>query len=61
MAVSENQKKSRNKYDDKTYKKYPIKFRIEEYEALKYYCEGNGIPLNGFVRQVVMKAIKEEK
>lgn len=61
MALSESKAKSNKKFDDKTYKYCSIKFRIEEYERLKQYCKSHNISFNGFVREIVIDAINEEK
>ena len=61
MATSEKQAAARNKYDAKTYKYYPIKFKIEEFEELSDYCASKGVSLNGFAREILMKAIHDEK
>lgn len=61
MAVSKKQLESNKKSDAKYWTTRTIKFRKEEYKALKEYCETLGFPVNGFVRQVVMKSINYNK
>lgn len=59
MALSESKAKGNKKFDDKTYKYCSIKFRIEEFEQLKHYCNSHNISFNGFVRCAIMDALKE--
>lgn len=61
MAVSKAKLESNKKSMQKYWKNVGIKFRKEEYEALKEYCNTLGLPVNGFVRQVMMKAINYNK
>ena len=61
MALSEKKLASNKKYDQKNFKYYSIKFKKEEYEKLVQYCTENGLPINGFMRDVIMKAIDEKE
>lgn len=61
MAMSESRKRANRKYDKDNYKQQNVKMRIDEYNALHEYCNMLGLPINGFCRQVLMKAINYNK
>lgn len=58
MATSDAQTKATLKYKAKAYKRIPLDVRIEEYEALKDYCNRSGESINGFLRRIIKENVK---
>lgn len=44
-------------YDKKTYKTIGVKFKINELELIKSYCDAKNLSFNGFVTSTLMKAV----
>jgi len=61
MTVSDAQKRAVNKWRSKNMKRIPLDVRIEEYEALKNYCDLHNLSINGFIRKLFIDAIGYNK
>lgn len=48
---------SNKRYIQKSYKYQTIRFRKEDLELIKSYCEGKNLSFNGFVTSTLMKAV----
>lgn len=57
VTQTEAQKRAKNKWKSANMKRIPLDVRTEEYEALRAFCEQNGEPVNGFIRQLIRDAI----
>lgn len=55
--TSRAQLDSNKRYDQKTYKYQTIKFKINELELIKSYCDAKNLSFNGFVTSTLMKAV----
>lgn len=59
MAYSEASKKATYKYRSAAYKRIPLDMKVEEYEAIKKYCEEHGEPsVNGFIKKLIKQAME---
>lgn len=58
MPNYEYNKKYAQKWDKSNLKQVSLKLKINEYELLDNYCKSNDIPKNGFIRNAIAYAIK---
>ena len=60
MAMTEAQKRARDKYNAKNYETLSIRVPIGEREVFKKYAKSLGMSLAGFIRSAVSKKKKKE-
>lgn len=58
MSNYEYNKKYAQKWDKNNLKQVSLKLKLEEFEMLEDYCKSNNIPKNGFIRNAIVYAIK---
>lgn len=60
MSVSEAQKKSAKKYQDKNNKRFGIIMKKSEGEILEKYLKNNRYTVNGFILQSIREKIERD-
>lgn len=60
MAMTEAQKRARDKYNAKNYETLSIRVPIGEREIFKKHAKSLGMSLAGFIRSAVSEKIKKE-
>lgn len=58
MPLTDAQRAANKRYDDAHTRYCTIKLPIDEADELTEYCKANGISRNGFVRSVVLEAVR---
>lgn len=60
MALSESRRKANDKYISEHYTRIALSMPNDEAAALRQYCQTRGIPVAGFIRQLVKDAISAD-
>lgn len=61
MAVSEARKRANEKYTKKAYDDLKLRVKKGEKEKIKEYAESQGKSLNGFINELIYKAMGEQE
>ncbi len=60
MALSDSRRKANDKYIKEHYARVALSMPKEEAAALRQYCDEHGVPVAGFIRQLIKDAISAD-